>query len=172
MERVIAEAGIPLLTFEHRQNIGVPPSLATKVAHPVVVVAGLTAHIDHAIDGRSPAKHSALRHDKSAVFEGRVRLGGLGFNILALDRLEEGRWDVNPRITVLPPTLDQSDGGLGILREPGRQNTARSTAANDDKIEVEGLHGVAISNQRSKLSCSANQRSNSASSPSIWISPG
>ncbi len=70
--------------LEIGQHIGIGPA-ARAVFRPVVVIPGVAAHIDHAVDRGRPAQHLAARRYEAAPADMRFRLGGkapvIGFHV-------------------------------------------------------------------------------------------
>ena len=64
-----------LHALEIGQDVGKAPAGRAGLG-PVVEVAGVAAHIDHAVDGGRAAQDLAARRGKHAAAEMRLRLGG------------------------------------------------------------------------------------------------
>ena len=70
----VGAAVIVLVALEERQHVVPAPALEAELA-PAVVVGGLAAHIDHAVDGGRSAEHAAARIGDRAAVEPLLRRG-------------------------------------------------------------------------------------------------
>ncbi|MND38723.1 hypothetical protein D3C80_294320 [compost metagenome] len=61
-------------SLEIGQHIGIGPA-ARATLRPVIVIAGMATHIDHAVDRRRAANHFATRRDQAASTNMRLGLG-------------------------------------------------------------------------------------------------
>ena len=113
----------------------IPPPPDIAQLPPVVVVAGLSAHVDHAVHRRaSPEQLSERIGQRSAVQAGLG--GGLHPPVGARvpDAVEVADRDVDPVIAVVPAGLDQQDAGPWILGQPVRQHASRRSRSDDDVV--------------------------------------
>ena len=120
--------------LEQRLDIVPSPAGAAKLA-PMVVIGGLTAHIDHAVDRRAAAKDAAARIDQFAPVQ--ARLGGglvapVGARIADAVKIADG--DMDPMVIVAPARLDQQDPMAGIRGQAVGKDAARAAGADDDEI--------------------------------------
>ncbi len=129
---------VVLMLLEERQDIVPAPALKAELA-PVVVIGGLTAHVDHAVDGRGapdglapgvgqgaplrPGSGSVLKHQSARRFAQRVEIAC---------------GNVEPDPVVAPARLDHRDAGAGIGRKPVGQHAAGGTRA-DHHIVIDIL---------------------------------
>ena len=130
---VAAAARVVLRTLEVGQHRVVVPAFAAALA-PFVVIGGVAAHVDHAVDRAGAAQHLAARliHDAAVEF-------GLGFRIEhPVDlRIVEGlviaERHVDPRIGVLGPRLEQQHAEAPVLAQATRDGAASRAGAGDDE---------------------------------------
>jgi hypothetical protein len=102
----------------------------------VVVVAPLTAHVDHRVDGRAAAEHLA-----PCVVESAPVQPGLGFRLEApvrariVDREEIADGDLDPEVVVLAAGLEQEHRTVRIGREAVGEDAPGAASADDDVVE-------------------------------------
>ena len=141
MQRIGAQIVI-LGFFEVRQDFIPAPAHATRLA-PAVIIRGLTAHIDHAVDGRTAAQHPAARIIYSAAIQ-----PGLGFGLEApvhlrvADTIEITDRDMDPGVGVLAAGLQQQHRGVLRRGQPVGERAARRARADDDVVECLRAHVV------------------------------
>ncbi len=112
------------------------PGLVAGQGGPGVVVAGLAAHIDHAVDAAAPAQHFAARVAQGAAVE-----PGVGFGVVepvgarVADAVQIAHRNVDPGVVVFAPGLDQQHALVGIGAKAVGQQAARGARADDDVVE-------------------------------------
>ena len=123
-----------LVLLEERQHVVPAPAGEAELA-PVVVVAGLAAHVDHGVDRRRAADHLAARIVQRAAVEAGHRFGlehPVGARIA--DREQVTDRDVIPDPVVAAAGFEQQHAIARIGAEPVRQHAARRARADDDVI--------------------------------------
>ncbi len=113
-----------LVLLEKRQHVVPRPAGQTQLA-PVVVVAGLPAHIDHGVDRRRAADHLAARIIQAAAVEARL---GFGLEHPVRARIADGEQiadrDVIPDPVVAAAGFEQQHAIARIGRQAVRQHAA------------------------------------------------
>ncbi|MCY1228678.1 hypothetical protein D9M72_410080 [compost metagenome] len=143
---VVGALVVGLGLAEVGQAVGVAPVLQRLVLCPAVVVHGVAADIDHAIDQRRTAQPlaAALRH--AAVVHMRLGLGHIGPVISrALQRIRQRRRHLGAPVQapVRAPSFQQQHRDIGILGQPRGQHAAGRARADDDVVVLmDCLHGA------------------------------
>ena len=141
MQRIGAQIVI-LGFFEVRQDFIPAPAHATRLA-PALIIRGLAAHIDHAVDGRTAAQHPAARVIYSAAIQ-----PGLGFgfetpvHLRVADAIEITDRDMDPGVGVLAAGLQQQHRGVFLRGQAVGERAARRARADDDVVEFLLAHAV------------------------------
>jgi len=97
------------------------------VAHlpPEIVIARLTAHVDHAIDRRTAAKHLSTRVVQRATVQPRLGLGPEApVQGRVAHRIEVAHRHVHPEAVVAAPCLEQKDPASGVGAQPVGQDAS------------------------------------------------
>ena len=119
-------------------HVGVGPAVGALIG-PMVVVARMAAHVDHAVDGARPADDLAARAGQLPPAEMRLRLGPIAPVVTAhVHGNAERRRHLDQRARVGPAELHHQDRVVAVLREPrghGRPGRAR---ADDHEIRLHG----------------------------------
>ncbi len=127
---------------EIRQDILPPPA---GIAHlpPLVIVPRLPAHVDHAVDRRTPAQKLAARIIQRPAAQPLLRLGPIApvhrriaHGMKITDR------HMNPEPVVAAPGLEKQDTGLRIGAETVRQHATGRTRPHNDIVVLAGLRRV------------------------------
>src|SRR5579862_1954593 len=144
-QRALFAAQLTALAFpilglaEIRQAI-VPRPATIAELRPVVVILGLPADVDQAVDRRRAADHPAPRVDDLPPGGAGIGLGAkLPGQRVVVEHLEEPGGDVNKRVPIAAARLDQQHLGAGVFAQPVGQHAARRTRADDDVIRVHRL---------------------------------
>ena len=132
----VVHAGVMVLgAAEIRKNIVPGPAGIAELA-PVVVVARLAAHVDHAVDRGAAAEDSSARVVERPPVQPRFRLGpvapvgaGIAHAVQVTDR------DLDPDVVVAPAGLQQGDRRGGVLAEPVGEHAAGGAGAHDHVVE-------------------------------------
>src|SRR6185437_9530094 len=118
----------------------------------MIVVAGLTEHVDHAVDRRRTADHFAARKVQASPIEARLRLSleqPVGARIA--DRKQITDRNVKPDPIVAPARLKQQYAICRISGQAVREYATRRARANDDVVEL-AFHGGHDRNQPLSIS--------------------
>ena len=126
--------------LEVRQDIGIAPTVIAR-SRPMVVILALAADRDQPVDrARTAERLSARPVDPAAVHSGV----GLGVEAPVHASVEHGLGvtdgNVNPRIGVARPCLEQQHRMAAVGGEPIGEDAARRTRADDDVISRERGH--------------------------------
>jgi hypothetical protein len=133
MRSALAKAMI-LVLLEERQHVLPAPAGESELA-PMVVVAGLAAHVEHGIDRRRSADHLAARIRQAAAVEPLLRqraVHPVGARIADGEKIADR--DVVPDPVVAAARLEQEHSLVGIGGEPVGQQAAGRTGADDDVV--------------------------------------
>ncbi len=131
---------VPVLgELEIGQHV-VPRPAAIAELRPMVVVLGLAAHIDEAVDRARAAQATPARIEDGAAGGAGI---GLGAKAPARGRMvqelgEAGR-DMDQGVPVAPARLDQQHLGAGVLAQAIGENAAGRAGADDDVIDPHGV---------------------------------
>ena len=135
---VVGAAIAALGPAEIGQQVGVGPA-AEAGLRPAVVVAGMAADIDHAVDRGRAAEHAAARAiHHAAVHEGL----GLGVvvpvDLVVGQRIGEGGRHVDLPVpgVIAAAGLEQKHASRWLGRQPVGQHAAGRAGADDDVIPV------------------------------------
>ena len=103
---------------------------------PMVIVAGLAAHVDHAVDARAATQHLAAWIAQAAAVEPftRVRLEApVGARVADAIQIADGY--VDPQVPVGAAGLDQQDLAGRVGAQPVGEQAARRSGAHDHIVE-------------------------------------
>ena len=140
-----ARAGFGAL--EIGQDVRVVPA-GQPALRPAVVVAGVAAHVRHAVDRGRAAEHPAARAVDAPAVHVRFGLAPVTPVVaLALERIRERRRHMQlpgPRV-VDRPRLEQQHAYVRILAQPVGEDAAGRAGADHDVIEAFGSgHAVRL----------------------------
>mmetsp|Transcript_6308 Transcript_6308/g.25549 ORF Transcript_6308/g.25549 Transcript_6308/m.25549 type:complete len:320 (+) Transcript_6308:1316-2275(+) len=113
------------------------PGVVSGQRGPVVVVAALATHIDHAVDAGAATQHLAARVAQVAAVEPGLGLGleaPVGARVA--DAVEVADRDVDPVVVILAAGLDQQHALVAVGAEPVRQQAAGGAGTHDDVVET------------------------------------
>ena len=133
---------VVFVQLEVRQGLRPTPLVVPSDVCPLLVVTGLTAHVNHAVDAGATAQHFAARITQSATVQTRRRLGlvqPVGARIA--NAIQVAHRNVNPVVIVFFTRFDQQHALAGVCTQAVGQQTASSAAANDDVVEGVVVHG-------------------------------
>jgi len=112
------------------------PSFVSGGLRPQVVIASLTAHVDHGVDRRAAADHAAPRVVNAAAGQTRVGLGrqapvgsGVGNCVQIAHR------HLDPEPVIVAAGLNQEHTVIRVGAEPVGKQAARTACAHDDEVE-------------------------------------
>ena len=120
---------------EIRQHVRKGPAARAHL-RPLIVILGMTAHGEHAVDRARTAHHPPARQRHFSAAEMGLRLGPVGPVELGMrHRLEEGERHLQEDVIVLPTSLEQQDIGPGVFAQPRSHDTACTARAHHDIVE-------------------------------------
>ena len=132
----IGAAPVVFDVHERRQHVLPRPAAVTRELRPSVVIAGLTAQIQHRVDRRRTAQYTTARIVDDTAIESGFRFGAItpvGARVADAVQITDG--DVNPVPVVAPARFEQQHRHCRIRRQPvGQQATGAARA--DDHIVV------------------------------------
>ncbi len=128
-------AAFPILGLLEIGQYIVPRPAAVAELAPMVEILRLAADIDHAVDRAGAAEHPAARIEDGPAVDTGVGLGRVapGQHRMVEQFHIAGR-NVNQRVAVARPRLDQQHPGRRVLAQPVGQNAPRRPGADDDVI--------------------------------------
>ena len=129
---------------EIRQTVPVRPVREARDPGPLVVVEGVSADVDHAVDGRRAAEGLAARAVHPSPVHPRLRIGDVGPVVrgAVLGIRERGRHPdppLPPRHR--PPRLDDEHPHVRVLGEPAREHAPGGAGPDDDVVVAALGHG-------------------------------
>ena len=118
------------------------PARIAGQLRPLVVVARLAAHVDHAVDAAAAAQRLAARVAQGAAVQARVGLGVVEpVGARVADAVQVAHGDVDPVVVVLAARLDQQHAVAAVgAQAVGEQGTGRAPA-DDDGVKRGVAHG-------------------------------
>ena len=126
----------PFAAQEMRQHVVPAPARVAELA-PVVVVGGLAAHVDHAVDGRGTADHLAARVAQRSPVQARHRLGAIApVGPRVAHGVEVADRDVEPDPVILAAGLEQQHRMPTRRRQPVGQRAAGTARPDHDVVEA------------------------------------
>ncbi|MCY1228496.1 hypothetical protein D9M72_408170 [compost metagenome] len=132
---VVGTLIVVLRLLEERQHVVPAPAGAAELA-PMVVVARLAAHVDHAVDRGAAAKHLAAGIAEGtaveALFGGR-RKAPVGARIV--DAVEIADRNVDPVVVVAAAGLEQQHAMAQVFGKAIGKHAAGATRPDDDIVE-------------------------------------
>ena len=132
-------AFVILRSPEIGQHLGVGPALIAEV-RPFVIVQGMAAHIDHAVDRRRAAEGATPRNINGAVAGVFLIGGGIApIQDPVMHQRHQRRRNMDERTVVLGPGFDQADPVGRILGQAVGQYAACRAGAGDDVIKLFGF---------------------------------
>src|SRR6185295_8079150 len=133
--QIIGTMGIVFGALEIRQDfIPGPPAVAKRC--PVVVIALLTAHVDHGVDRGAAAESETTRVIETAAVQALVGLrpvAPVGARII--DGVEIAYGHVDPEIVIFATGFQQQHADVRICAQPVRKQAAGGSGADNDVIE-------------------------------------
>jgi hypothetical protein len=123
-----------LRAAKQRQHVVPAPAGIAHLA-PAVVVARLSAHVDHAIDGGTAAENLAARVEQRAAVEARLfcrAIAPVGARIA--DAVEIADRDMHPMVIVAAARLQQQHPVFRIHAQPVGEHAAGRTGTDHDVI--------------------------------------
>ena len=140
LERRIAprvEPPVALVDHEVRQRLLPRPVVLAGELRPGVVVAGLAAHVDHAVDRRAAAQHLATGIAQAPPVQPRHRLGHVHpVGARVADAVEIPDRNPHPVVGVRPARLDQQHPPRRVSAQPVGEQAAGGPGADHDMVEL------------------------------------
>jgi hypothetical protein len=124
-----------VLRLEEPREHVVPAPADVSHLPPAVVVGGLAAHVDHAVDRRAAAQHLASRIRQRPAVKTGLGLGRhhpVGARISHAIEIADG--DIDPVIAIGPARLEEQNGVARIGAQPVCKDAARRAGADDDEV--------------------------------------
>ncbi|MNT32569.1 hypothetical protein D3C72_1684600 [compost metagenome] len=138
----VVQPPMVFVTLEVAQGfIPAPPGVAGQLG-PMVVIARLAAHVDHAVDAGAAAQGLAARVEQAAAVEAGLGLGlvePVGARVANAVQIAHG--DVDPVVIVAPARFDQQHAVARIGREAVAQQRACRACADHDIVEGSVVSG-------------------------------
>ncbi|MNI37640.1 hypothetical protein D3C73_917410 [compost metagenome] len=132
----VAPGFVMLDLAEDALGLRMAPSRCTR-RFPAIVILGLAAHVDHAVDQGGAAHALAARHRDGPAIDVVFGLGGEPPVVVGVhQQLGEARRDGNPHAARLLAGFQHQDPMLAVGTEPVGQDAARRAAARNDEIVI------------------------------------
>ncbi len=133
--RRVRAAPVVLAVAEDRQDAVPVPARIAGDARPALVIGGLAAQVEHAVDGRAAAQHAAARIEDRAAVEAGLRLGAVApVRARMVDAFEIADRDMDPDPVVRPARFEQQHAHGRIGRQPVGQHAAGRPATGDHVV--------------------------------------
>ena len=134
--------------LEPGQRVAPGPGLVAGQLRPLVVVARLPAHVDHAVDAAAAAQRLAARIAQRAAVQAGGRLGVVEpVGARVADAIQVAHRNVDPVVVVLAAGLDQQHALGCVCAESVGQQAAGRAGADDDVVKSGFAHfAVGITN--------------------------
>ena len=127
--------------FEVGQAMRIRPVLHAVLQSPTLVIQGMAAHIDHAINGRGATQGFAARTVDAPLVHKWL---GLGLVLPAIARIGHGvgerRGHMDKDAVVIATSLDQKHAHLSVLAQAVGKHATGRTGAHDDVIKFRQGH--------------------------------
>src|ERR1051325_10187677 len=128
---LIGAASLVLRPLEVRQEIRKPPAGNA----PAVIVLGLAADVDEAVDGGRAAQHLAARREDATAAKRGFWLGLIGpVEVGAGEELAVAERHMNPEMPVAWPRLDEQHARARILGKAVGEHAPGRARADDDVV--------------------------------------
>ena len=124
--RVSGACMVVFVQFEVGQAVVPAPALVARGLCPLVIVARLSAHVNHAVDAAAPAQNFAARVVQRAAIQASSRLGlvkPIGTRVAHAIQITHR--NVDPVVVVFAPSFDQQHAHARIGRQAVGQQAAR-----------------------------------------------
>src|SRR6266853_1344060 len=124
--------------LEHGQHV-VPAPAGVAERFPLVVVAGLPAHIHHGVDRGAAAQHFSARIENGAAVQPGLGLGAVApVGARIADAVEIADRDVDPDPVVLAACFEQQHAHFGIGGQAVGEQTTRRSCTDDHVVPGPG----------------------------------
>ena len=138
----LVQPPVVFVAAEVGQHVVPTPAVIARQLGPLVVVARLAAHVDHAVDAAAAAQRLAARVAQGAAVQACVGLGvvqPVGARVANAIQVAHG--DVDPVVVVLAAGLDQQHAVAAVCAQAVAQQGACGAAADDDVVKLGVAHG-------------------------------
>src|SRR3546814_57108 len=137
-----------ILTFLEDGQHGIPtPFRIAAELCPLVIVARLATHVDHAVDRRRAAENPPARIQDRAPAEPGVELRLIApIGAWIADAIKIADWNMNPDPVVLAAGFEQQHQHVGICRQAIGEYAAGAAATDDDVVEAAEIFHARLSN--------------------------
>ena len=139
----LVEAPVVLVAAEIGQGVVPAPAVVTRQFGPLVVVARLATHVDHAVDAAAAAQRFATRVAQRAAVQ-----PGVGFGVVkpvgagVADAVEVAHGDMNPVVIVFAAGFNQKHPAAAVGTQAVAKQGAGRAAADDDVVKRGVTHGM------------------------------
>jgi hypothetical protein len=135
---------VVFMQLEIGQRLLPAPLVVAGDLRPLLVVARLAAHVDHAVDAGAAAEHAAARVAQLAAVQSGIFLGEIHpVGARVANAVQVTHRDVDPVVVVFFARLHQQDPLAGVGTEPVGQQTPCGACADDDVVKAVVVHGLA-----------------------------
>ncbi len=146
---VVGGAVVTFAAAKTGQHV-VPAPAGVARLPPAVVIGGLPAHVDHAVDRGTAAQNPTARIVQAAAVQSRLGFGPVApVETRIAHRMKIAHRHMDPEAVVMTARLQQQDAVSRIGGQAVGQHAARRSRADDDEIVVaEILHPLLLPPQR------------------------
>src|SRR3989344_4750458 len=132
----LVQAPVVLVAAEVGQGVVPAPAGVARQFGPLVVVARLAAHVDHAVDAAAAAQRLAARVAQGAAVQARIGFGVVEpVGARVADEVQVAHGDVDPVVVVLAAGLDEEHAVAAVGAQAVAQQGAGGAAADDDGVK-------------------------------------
>ena len=138
---VVAALVVVLMAFEIGQGVVPAPTRVTCDIGPVVVIARLTTHVNHAVDAGAAPQDLAARIAQTApiqTFSGLGVVEPIGARVANAIQVAHG--DVHPVVIVFAACFNQQHAVATTGAQAVGEQAARRPRTNDDVVELCVVH--------------------------------
>jgi hypothetical protein len=127
---------VVFVQLEVRQRVFPAPGHVARQLRPLVVVARLAAHVNHAVDAGAAAQRLAARIAQRPAVQAGVGLGVVEpVGARVADAVQVAHRDVDPVVVVLAARLDQQHALGRVGAQAVGQQAAGRAGADDDVVK-------------------------------------
>ncbi|MPN16200.1 hypothetical protein SDC9_163538 [bioreactor metagenome] len=118
-----------------RKQLGIAPACSAQCG-PTVEIRAITAHVDHAVNGRGATQPLATRQRNAASGRPAFGLGLMAPRIFwVVDHLAPARRHVDQQILVTSTAFEQQDPMSGVFGLPCSEGSTCRACSDDDVVE-------------------------------------
>ncbi|MNM56091.1 hypothetical protein D3C81_672460 [compost metagenome] len=144
VQGIAGQPGVVLAAAEVGQHVVEAPALATQ-CRPVIVVAAMAAHVQHAVDRRTAPQATPPGLVRAPAVQSGLRLGVV--RVVARPGLGHGVGKANGRphreVVVMRARLEQRHGRAPVFGQPCGHGAARRARPDHDVVKVRRRAGGA-----------------------------